>query len=148
TMLGTRRLDIGSIVAIILRSERFFAGSTLGRRVPSPVEWAVSVVRRFEASVSPVRLAEWAARMGQGLYYPPNVGGWPGGRGWLSPLALLGRANFAADLVCGRMDRPAGPPLDVLELARRHGHGSSQDRIARFVTDLILGGLPDSGWLE
>ena len=143
--LRTSGLDIGAAVARVLRSERFFADDAVGRRVPGPVEWAVAAVRRFlplDPPPSLVRLAEWSARMGQGLFYPPNVGGWPGGRAWLSPLALLGRANLAADLVAGRLARPAGKPLEVLGLALRHGCGGSREKLVRFLTDLILGGAP------
>jgi uncharacterized protein (DUF1800 family) len=142
-------LDVGQAVARVLRSERFFADDTAGRRVPGPVEWAVAAARRFlplDPPASPLRLAEWAARMGQSLYYPPNVGGWPGGRAWLSPLALLGRANLAADLVTGRLGGPAGAPLDVLRLARQHGRGGDREQIADFLTDLVLGATSDTGW--
>jgi uncharacterized protein (DUF1800 family) len=141
-------LDIGAAVARVLRSERFFADDAIGRRVPGPVEWAVAAARRFlplDPPANPARLAEWAARMGQSLYYPPNVGGWPDGRAWLSPLALLGRANLAADLVAGRLARPTAP-LDVLGLARRHERGGSREDLAGFLTDLILGAAPDEGW--
>jgi uncharacterized protein (DUF1800 family) len=133
-------LDVGKAVARVLRSERFFADDTAGRRVSGPVEWAVAAARRFlplDPPPSLVRLAEWAARMGQALYDPPNVGGWPGGRAWLSPLALLGRANLAADLVSGRLAQPAAAPLDLLGLARRHGRGGSREEVAGFLTDLI-----------
>jgi uncharacterized protein (DUF1800 family) len=143
-------LDIGKAVARVLRSEKFFADGTAMRRVPGPVEWAVAAARRFlppEAPPSPLRLAEWAARMGQSLYYPPNVGGWPGGRSWLSPLAMVGRANLAADLVAGRLAQPAASPLDLLDLARRHDRGGSREEVAGFFTDLILGGVPDAGWM-
>jgi hypothetical protein len=74
------------------------------------------------------------------------VGGWPGGRAWLSPLALLGRANLAADLVAGRLAQAAGQPLDLLGLARRHDRGGSREEVAGFLTDLILGAAPDKGW--
>jgi Protein of unknown function (DUF1800) len=46
-------------------------------------------------------LADWMGRLGQDLFYPPNVGGWPGGRGWLGSRGLIARVNFAAGL-----DRP------------------------------------------
>jgi uncharacterized protein (DUF1800 family) len=147
--LRATELDVGKAVGRVLRSERFFADDTAGRRVPGPVEWAVAAARRFlpfDPPPSPLRLAEWAARMGQSLFYPPNVGGWPGGRAWLSPLALLGRANLAADLMAGRLARPAGAPLDILGLARRHGRGDNREELAGFLTDLILGAAPDGGW--
>ena len=67
-------------------------------------------------------LADWSARLGQDLFNPPNVGGWPGGRSWLSARSLIGRANFAAALVEGRgVGREA--PLDPAGLAQRYGRG-------------------------
>jgi uncharacterized protein (DUF1800 family) len=144
-------LDVGRAVATVLGSERFFAAAAVRARVPGPVEWAVAAARRFlplEPAPSPVKLGRWAARMGQSLFSPPNVGGWPGGRAWLSPLALVGRANLAADLVSGRLAAPAGPPLDVLGLARRHGRDGSREDVASFLTDLILGSPPDAGWWD
>jgi uncharacterized protein (DUF1800 family) len=149
--LRTTGLDVGKAVARVLRSERFFTDDTAGRRVAGPVEWAVAAARRFlplDPSPSPWQLAEWAARMGQSLYYPPNVGGWPGGRAWLSPLALLGRANLAADLVAGRLAESAGAPLDLLGPAQRHRRGGSRVAVAGFLTDLILGAAPDEGWTD
>jgi uncharacterized protein (DUF1800 family) len=143
-------LDVGRAVGRVVRSERFLAVDTAARRVAGPVEWAVAAARRFVAldpPASPLRLAEWAARAGQSLFYPPNVGGWPAGRAWLSPLGLLSRANLAADLVAGRLAGSAAAPSDVLALARRHGRGGSREDVAGFLTDLILGAPPDAGWV-
>jgi uncharacterized protein (DUF1800 family) len=143
-------LDVGRAVARVLRSERFLADDTAPCRVAGPVEWAVAAARRFlplDPPASPLRLAEWAARAGQSLFYPPNVGGWPAGRAWLSPLGLLSRANLAADLVAGRLAASAAAPLNMLSLARRHGRGGSREDVAGFLTDLILGAPPDAGWV-
>jgi hypothetical protein len=41
--------------------------------------------------------------MGQALFAPPNVKGWPGGRVWLNTSTVLERANFAAALTSGRL---------------------------------------------
>ena len=35
------------------------------------------------------------APMGQILFYPPNVAGWPGGTSWINSSTLLARINFA-----------------------------------------------------
>ena len=91
-------------------------------------------------------LADWAARLGQDLFYPPNVGGWPGGRAWLSTRAIVGRANFAAALVEGRgVGRPE--PLDALALAARHGRGREPGRCwSRSAPSSLLGGEPGPDW--
>src|SRR5262249_33320257 len=113
-------LDIGWLVETVLRSKLFFSDENLGNRVKSPVDYVVGAARAlelFEPPSSTLVLAEWCGRLGQDLYYPPNVGGWPGGRAWLSTRALVGRANYAAALVEGRrVGRPG--PMDALGLAR------------------------------
>jgi hypothetical protein len=48
-------------------------------------------------------LADWITRMGQDLFYPPNVGGWAEGRAWLGSRSLIARANFATALAAGRL---------------------------------------------
>jgi hypothetical protein len=144
---GLRRhhLEIGWAVATVLRSRAFFAESNLGRRVLGPVEYLIGAARAlelFEPPPSTLLLAEWAARLGQDLFYPPNVGGWPGGRAWLSSRALIGRVKYAAALVAGV---PVGRSisLDALALARRHDQ--AQDTIG-FFTRLLLGLEPTPAW--
>ena len=39
--------------------------------------------------------------MGQVLFYPPNVAGWPGGANWLTTQMLIARENFAQRLLNG-----------------------------------------------
>jgi len=42
------------------------------------------------------------AAMGQLLFEPPNVGGWPLGAGWFSTGTMLARTNFAATLAASQ----------------------------------------------
>ena len=44
------------------------------------------------------------AAMGQLLFEPPNVGGWPLGAGWFSTGTMLARTNFAATLVASQKE--------------------------------------------
>ena len=79
------------------------AGRVRDRGLPGPGPWP----GRCRARCS------WPtgrARLGQELFEPPNVGGWPGGRAWLTARSLVGRANFAAALVEGR---PVGLPAPL-----------------------------------
>ena len=50
--------------------------------------------------------------MGQDLFYPPNVGGWPGGRAGSSRGLSSARANFAAALVGGTTCLVASTPFN------------------------------------
>jgi uncharacterized protein (DUF1800 family) len=141
-------LEVGWAVETVLRSHAFFAAGNLGSRVLGPVEFLVGVPRAlgcFDPPPSSLVLGEWSARLGQDLFYPPNVGGWPGGRSWLTTQAIIGRANFAAALVEGRLwARPA--PLDGLALARRHGRDGDLEDVLTFCAELLTGAPPDDAW--
>jgi hypothetical protein len=76
--------------------------------------------------------------LGQNLFDPPNVGGWPGGRDWISPRSMILRTNFAVALVGGSgVGRPRA--YDPADLARRHGAGES---VVGFYHRLMFGTDP------
>src|SRR4051794_4117319 len=111
--LRKNNLDIRWAVETILRSELFFSPANIGMRVCDPVSFLVGPLRALECwrqSPSTLILAEWVTRTGQDLFYPPNVGGWSGGRAWLSTRNVIARANFIAALAAGQLSTPARPP--------------------------------------
>jgi uncharacterized protein (DUF1800 family) len=146
--LRAHQLDIGWAVETVLRSQVFFVEKNLGSSVLGPVEYVVGVARAlecFEVPPSSIVMSEWAARLGLDLFYPPNVGGWPGGRAWLATQAIIGRANYAAALVSGELSTKS-IPLDGLALARRHGRGHDLDDFLAFCAELLTGAPPDIAW--
>lgn len=63
--------------------------------VKSPVELVVGLVRQSGAELAqPVGAALAVAAMGQNLFAPPNVRGWPGGEAWINTHTLLARKRF------------------------------------------------------
>ena len=73
--------------------------------------------RDVDPSPSTPVLADWCGRLGQDLFDPPNVGGWPGGRAWITTRSAIGRANFAAALVGGE-SVGLSTPFDPIALGR------------------------------
>jgi uncharacterized protein (DUF1800 family) len=135
-------LNIGRAVETILRSELFFSNRNLHTRVADPVGFIVGAVRgteRFRPPPSTLLLAEWSGRLGQALFFPPNVGGWRGGRSWLAGRTVIARANFAAVLARGELTSGVARP-DLLGLAARHQSGSCRAEVLRFYSDLLTGG--------
>jgi uncharacterized protein (DUF1800 family) len=107
--LRERELDVGWAVATILRSKAFFASDNIRNRVLGPAEFITGTVRAlglFDPAPSTLALAEWSARIGQDLFEPPNVGGWPQGGAWIHTRSLIARANFVAALLGGSNLRP------------------------------------------
>ncbi len=135
-------LNIGRAVETILRSRLFFSGRNRHARVADPVGFAIGAVRVlevFDPPPSTLLLAEWTSRMGQILFDPPNVGGWPGGRAWLSGRAIVARANFGAALASGA-PRPGTAPFDPAGLDARQGHRVGPDGALELLDHLLTGG--------
>src|SRR6202011_6312808 len=64
--------------------------------VKSPAELTAQTLRAPGADAKGFLAAANAmAPMGQVLFYPPNVAGWPGGTSWINSSTLLNRINFA-----------------------------------------------------
>jgi uncharacterized protein (DUF1800 family) len=148
--LRRRDLDVGWAVETVLRSRLFFADDQIGNRVLAPVEYVVGAARAlelFEPPANTLILAEWVTRLGQELFYPPNVGGWPGGRAWLTSRSLIARVNFATNIVSGQRGGRA-EPLDALGLARRRGQGRDRESVIGFFSRLLLGREPSPAWRE
>jgi hypothetical protein len=51
--------------------------------------------------------------MGQDLFEPPNVNGWPGGLAWVNTIAMLTRMNFGNALITARPGSGFGNGLDL-----------------------------------
>jgi hypothetical protein len=113
--------DITALVRTMLASRHFYSGHAFRQRVKSPVEYVLGAVRAVhrsygsEADVRPLpqqALVGPISAMGQQLFAPPNVKGWPGGRSWLNTSTLLERDNFAAALAMGTLWSGAGGPQE------------------------------------
>jgi len=149
-LLCRNKLDIGKAVATILRSRVFFAEKNLATRVLGPVEYVIGAVRALEMLEPPpstVALADWMTLLGQDLFYPPNVFGWPGGRRWINTRSVVGRANCVAALVGGSSaGRPE--PLNALSIAQRCQRGRDLEEIIGFYGELLLGAPPSAAFRE
>ena len=113
-------VDVARGIEFLLRSRLFHSDECRTKRVKSPVALAIGAIRGSEAFAPPPDLVELEIhliRMGQRLFYPPNVAGWKGGMTWLRGSTLLSRANFAAWLT----DPSSGlSPGHFHDLAERH----------------------------
>lgn len=127
--------DVTALLRAIVGSTEFRdPGSVLVRQ---PVEWLVAALRalRIRPGALPKAtqqtLRAGLAGLGQELFAPPNVGGWPAGNEWLTTVAAGTRLRLAqvltqaADLgaVAGQ---PAGQRVDAV--AALLGLGSWTDR--------------------
>jgi uncharacterized protein (DUF1800 family) len=87
--------DIKSLLEDIILSDWFYNEKNIGNRIKSPVE-LLAGIRRF----LPLELENENAQLlfqkvlGQVLFFPPNVAGWPGGRSWIDSSTLMVRLQI------------------------------------------------------
>jgi len=117
--LREQQFDVGHAVRTILGSQLFFSEHAAARKVRSPVELGIGLLRALEATTNMTELAADLAQLGQAVFFPPNVKGWDGGRTWINSSTLLGRANLIGRLVRPGESRLAGGGM--AELAASHG---------------------------
>jgi uncharacterized protein (DUF1800 family) len=113
---GIRRIarrfrDSGYDTAVALReifnSQEFWDGQNRLALIKSPVDWVIGGMNSLDvAPPVSMRLAFVLRKLGQDLFAPPNVRGWPGGEAWINSSTLLARKQFAEQLLRreGRMD--------------------------------------------
>ncbi|WP_374356754.1 DUF1800 family protein [Chitinimonas sp.] len=118
--------EIKPLMRALLMSDGFWAPNNRGVLVKSPVELAIGSYRSFGLKPPSWKPILGVSRnLGQDLFNPPNVKGWPGYTDWINSQTLLTRKQMLAKLF--RISDMAAPPLDPSrvdkELARL-GQGS------------------------
>lgn len=99
TWLGDRFFDSGykimRLLEDIARSDWFYAPENVGVKIKSPVELWVGIRRAIPMELSdPESQLAVQKALGQILFYPPNVAGWPGGRNWIDSSSLMLRLRI------------------------------------------------------
>jgi uncharacterized protein (DUF1800 family) len=94
---GPRR-DLGALTRSILTDAEFV--NSRAAIVNTPVEWLVGVMRTLHVPIDkPARLKMVSSTLhtlGQRPFYPPDVGGWPHGRVWMSTASADVRMRAAS----------------------------------------------------
>ncbi|MFO1325085.1 MAG: DUF1800 domain-containing protein [Burkholderiales bacterium] len=102
-----RGYDVKVAMRELLSSESFWANDARGTLVKSPVELVVGTLRQLEVKAGGATpFAVVSAGMGQNLFSPPNVKGWPGGDAWINSNTLLARKQFL-DRIARMDDAPS-----------------------------------------
>ena len=97
TMMANQMSALAVVKEVFL-SDEFWAPERRYAAVKQPLAWIVELQRRTGLRLSSSRLDQRCAVLGQQLFLPPSVAGWPHNSAWLSPTGLLGRARGAYDL--------------------------------------------------
>lgn len=96
--------DIEKLMTDIFTSDWFYSEKNIGARIKSPVELIAGIRRMLPMQIDNEASQLLLQRLlGQILFYPPNVAGWPGGKNWIDSSTLMMRLRipqliYAADV--------------------------------------------------
>ncbi|QMW02843.1 DUF1800 domain-containing protein [Spirosoma foliorum] len=117
--------DSTDLLETIFTSDWFYDAKNVGAHIKSPVELLAGFRHTLGVQFEQPQSQIFVQRtLGQLLFYPPNVAGWPGGKNWIDSSSLLFRMQLpnyvlkAADVTVKPKDEG---DVNVQSLARKGG---------------------------
>jgi uncharacterized protein (DUF1800 family) len=137
--------DIKTALRALLGSDPFYAQGNRGVLVKSPVDFVIGTMRQFDVAVSdPLPVTFLLRTLGQDLFSPPNVKGWPGGDAWINSTTLLARRQFLERLFRVDESRMQGAMADM----QMKGVGQLDDGRQRFMRASLEIRFSGGDWLK
>ncbi len=86
---------IGRLMEDIFTADWFYSEKNIGTRIKSPIELIAGMRRMLPMEIENEEAQLLVQKLlGQMLFYPPNVAGWPGGKTWIDSSTLLFRLRL------------------------------------------------------
>lgn len=89
------KYDMKTLMKAVFTSPEFTAASSYRALVKSPTEYMVHAAKALGVTSSSKLVAAAGSGMGQSLFDPPDVSGWPNNEAWVSSNTVVERVNFA-----------------------------------------------------
>ncbi len=150
--------ELEPVIRTLLNSAHFFDAATIGARVKSPVEMILGQCKAVEFVEQEFILEYmfyYCYELGQLVFDPPNVSGWPGHRTWIDTSRLSFRWLFSEWLLYQEQTlralamtfpHPFNAALLTAEIVEYVlGVPLEQEAIDALV-EVLLDGLPDYEW--
>jgi uncharacterized protein (DUF1800 family) len=128
--------DIRAALFVMFLSPSFLAIERHRTLVKGPIEVLVGALRAVGATRTPLWVHGGLERMGQILFRPPSVKGWPSGTAWLTSAAVVERVKAARRLADAHPDAAdrivdlAFDSVTPVALAKRLAAAEGKERIA------------------
>jgi uncharacterized protein (DUF1800 family) len=137
--------SIKELSRAIFTSDEFFSDRARFALVKSPVELIIGAIRMLGARYNPgtsagqqnANILALSGQLGQELFNPPDVSGWPHGLGWINTANLLMRFTFADFLAIFRTINPDSPGVWLTQdQLRKYTKGNSKKTVKNFLSTL------------
>ncbi len=95
---------IAPVLKRLFKSRHFYDPQIMDNKIKSPIQLVVGTVRMLRTPPrETLLLVDAAGQMGQELFAPPSVAGWPAGQTWINTSTLFVRQNLTAYLLTGKL---------------------------------------------
>jgi len=137
--------NIGAVMRTLLLSPQFASQKAYRARVKSPAEFVAGMYRALDIQGNGKGLEYMTTTMGQTLFDPPNVAGWPADKVsalWLNSGTWMSRMNAIDTLVSGSRNTQAKNinAVDIQALVNAN-HIDSPERFVDFFSAVLLDGV-------
>jgi uncharacterized protein (DUF1800 family) len=133
--------NIKNLLEDIFTSDWFYAEKNIGTKIKSPIE-LLAGVRRFlpmEMNNDQAQLL-FQRTLGQVLFYPPNVAGWPGGKAWIDSSTLMLRLRIPQILTANEVLNIRPKDDDDVMM------GQMMEAKMKKIKEVTKGGVGDVDW--
>jgi uncharacterized protein (DUF1800 family) len=122
----TSKYDMKTLMRSVFLSPEFISDGSYRSLIKSPVEYMVSVLKALKAPQLSKPVVDAGQNMGQMLFDPPDVGGWPNNDGWISSNTVMARVNFVTTVLGRLRSLPAAKDAAQLHLDGLLGAGTAK----------------------
>ena len=120
--------DIAKLLEDIFTSDWFYDDKNIGAKIKSPIELLAGIQRMLPMQLeNEESLLVLQRLLGQLLFYPPNVAGWPGGKTWIDSSTLMLRLRIP-QMINDRDDLNVSPKMDDDQMMGKEELGTKKNK--------------------
>lgn len=141
---------------MFLNVKEFYSDKAIQAQVKQPAHFIVSAIRLLQADVfTGNQAATYDANnnqtnggtlnnnlrvMGQWLFWPPDVSGWPGGTDWISTSQYLSRSNWANSFATNRSTTTGNTGIPIQKVLDTSGLGATPtaEQLVDYFSSLLV----------
>ena len=132
--------NIAKLLEDIYTSDWFYSEKNIGIKIKSPIELLAGVRRLLPMQLENDQSQLLFQRaLGQILFYPPNVAGWPGGKNWIDSSSLMLRLRIPQILA-------ANDAINIMPKGDDDVQMGMMEMAAKKMKDTVKGGTAVIDW--
>jgi hypothetical protein len=139
--------NLGAVMQAMFNLPAFLDPASYRARIKSPAEFTIGAIRQLELETDGQGVARVMDQMGQIVFDPPNVAGWPGDQSsanWMNTGTWLVRVNFINTLLSGQklpgQQGNAGSAIPTIQSIISRQNLSSPTAVVDYFTGLLVDG--------